>query len=292
MTWLAWRQHRARALLVACLLALAAAALAVQQHAFMTGAASAQWVQAGSPWVLFEILAMVLVPAALGMFIGAPLVAGELEAGTHRLAWAQSVSRRRWLLLELAFALGIGLVASAGLAALASWSIAPWIAEQQRVGNPGWFNGGTFDVVGVVPVAYTVFAVALAIAAGALTRRTLVAMFIVLVAFAAVRVTVAAAARPHYQPPVHASLSMDQTGNTLGDLYRTGAATVSMSLEDAQGRVLNGCSGTDCGRDHVVVDYQPGGRFWPFQWIEAAIYVALSALLLTVTWVVVVRRAG
>ena len=182
MTWLAWRQHRARALLVACLLALAAAALAVQQHAFTTGGASAPWVQTGSPWVLFEIVAMVLVPAALGMFIGAPLVAGELEAGTHRLAWAQSISRRRWLLLELAFSLGIGLVAAAGLAALASWSIAPWIAEQQRAGNPGWFNGGTFDVVGVVPVAYTVFAVALAIAAGALTRRTLVAMFIVLVA--------------------------------------------------------------------------------------------------------------
>jgi hypothetical protein len=33
------------------------------------------------------------------MFWGAPLVAGELESGTFRLAWTQDVSRVRWLAL-------------------------------------------------------------------------------------------------------------------------------------------------------------------------------------------------
>jgi len=40
----------------------------------------------------------------------------------------------------------------------------------------------------------------------------------------------------------------------------------------------------------MVMDYQPGDRFWTFQWIEAGIYLALSLLLLAVTYVVVVRR--
>ena len=42
----------------------------------------------------------VVVPGIIGMFWGAPLVAGELEAGTHRLAWTQSVSRTRWLAVD------------------------------------------------------------------------------------------------------------------------------------------------------------------------------------------------
>jgi ABC-type transport system involved in multi-copper enzyme maturation permease subunit len=35
------------------------------------------------------------IPALLGMFWGAPLIARELESGTYRLAWTQSVTRRR-----------------------------------------------------------------------------------------------------------------------------------------------------------------------------------------------------
>ena len=36
-----------------------------------------------------------------GVFWGAPLVARELEAGTHRLVWNQSVTRTRWLAIKL-----------------------------------------------------------------------------------------------------------------------------------------------------------------------------------------------
>jgi hypothetical protein len=31
---------------------------------------------------------------------------------------------------------------------------------------------------------------------------------------------------------------------------------------------------------HVDVAYQPDGRYWPFQWIESAIYLTLAGLLL------------
>ena len=37
--------------------------------------------------------------------------------------------------------------------------------------------------------------------------------------------------------------------------------------------------------------YQPGYRFWPFQFIETGIFVALAAVLIAVTFFVV-RRGG
>jgi hypothetical protein len=36
--------------------------------------------------------------------------------------------------------------------------------------------------------------------------------------------------------------------------------------------------------------YQPGYRFWPFQFIETGIFVALAAVLVAVTFLVVRRR--
>src|ERR1039458_5140856 len=38
-------------------------------------------------------LAVILVPALVGMFWGAPLIAREMETGSFRLAWTQSVTR-------------------------------------------------------------------------------------------------------------------------------------------------------------------------------------------------------
>ena len=39
-------------------------------------------------------------------------------------------------------------------------------------------------------------------------------------------------------------------------------------------------------------DYQPISHFWPFQWIEGGWLLALSALLVTVTVLLVRRRAA
>ena len=41
------------------------------------------------------------VPASSASFWGTPLVARELEAGTHRLVWNQSITRTRWLSTKL-----------------------------------------------------------------------------------------------------------------------------------------------------------------------------------------------
>ena len=61
---------------------------------------------------------MLVLPALIGLFWGAPLIARELEAGTHRLVWNQSVTRTRWLAVKLGL-LGLAAIAAAGLGSLA-----------------------------------------------------------------------------------------------------------------------------------------------------------------------------
>ena len=61
--------------------------------------------------------AVVLVlPALIGLFWGAPLIARELEAGTHRLVWNQSITRTRWLAVKLGLT-GLAAMVAAGLPA-------------------------------------------------------------------------------------------------------------------------------------------------------------------------------
>src|ERR1035438_10789054 len=86
MIWLAWRQARTQ--IAVALAAVAAAAVA---------AAAAG--RGDSTLRLWLSVLVVVVPGLLGVFWGAPLVAGELESGSFRLAWTQDASRGRWLAL-------------------------------------------------------------------------------------------------------------------------------------------------------------------------------------------------
>ena len=57
-----------------------------------------------------------VAPALIGIFWGAPLVTRELEAGTFRLAWNQSVTRARWMAVKLGL-IGLAAMATAGCSA-------------------------------------------------------------------------------------------------------------------------------------------------------------------------------
>ncbi len=84
----------------------------------------------GSYVVLFDagIAVLYLAPALIGIFWGAPLIARELETGTFRLAWNQSVSRARWTAVKLGL-IGFAAVATAGLLSL---MIGWWAARSTR----------------------------------------------------------------------------------------------------------------------------------------------------------------
>ena len=101
----------------------------------------------------------VVLPGVIGIFWGAPLVARELEAGTFRLAWTQSVTRTRWLAVKL----GVIGLASMAVAGLASLMVTWWASPLDRV-HMSLF--GTFDQRDIVPIGYAAFAFALGVAAG------------------------------------------------------------------------------------------------------------------------------
>ena len=148
---------------------------------------------------LLALTALVLlVPALLGLFWGAPLVARELDAGTHRLVWNQSVTRSRWLTVKLV------LVGSAGaaVAGLVVWGVDRWSTPLDAASqhDPRLPMAMTFAASGVVPLAYAVFAFALGVTVGMLTKRVIPAMAITLVVFRGGAVRRAVAGPPHLAP--------------------------------------------------------------------------------------------
>lgn len=314
MIWLTWRQHRAQVgFLLLGLLATAAALLPLGRSMHKTydeGLASClrtagnpEFLQPGAGAGCHELadrftsdygylipltILLVFLPLLAGLFLGAPLVAREVEQGTHRLIWTQGVSRLRWATTKFGLLGVAGLGLAAGYAALLSWWLEPLnVAAGSRL---EWL---IFDLQGVVPLAYTFFAVALGIAAGVLSRKLLPAMGITLAAFVASRVLVAWLARPHYQAPIERKTSVvgDQVPNPLH-----GDWTISDGVYDAAGNRLSGGSThcpTEVGREmpaemlercdpsnYNLEVFQPAARFWTFQWIETALFSTLAAALL------------
>src|SRR5947209_948681 len=209
MTGFAWLQSRSQTLVTAGLLAglaVVAAITGVQlSHLFHSSVAHCTGdcgfaidhflKHYGFLDNAFDILARA-VPALLGMFWGAPLLARELETGTYRLAWTQSVSRSRWVLTKLA----VGGLATVAIAGLLSLTITWWYTSRDHVGGIGPFQ--VFDRRDVVPIGYAAFAFASGALIGAMIRRTVPAMAATLALFVFVRVAISVWVRPHLMAPV------------------------------------------------------------------------------------------
>ena len=134
-----------------------------------------------------------VVPALIGLFWGAPLVARELETGTYRLAWTQ-VTRTRWMATKLGL-LGLTSMAVAGvLSLMVTW----WSSPLDRVRMTPFMS---FDQRDLVPIGYAAFAFVLGATVGVLIRRTLPAMATALGGFVAARLVVAHFGRPHLVVP-------------------------------------------------------------------------------------------
>jgi hypothetical protein len=311
--WLSWRQHRAETAAIAGvvgLLCAAAVALGLAMSASFAqlglagcgtrcGAGGAEFVNRFlGPAVIFGPLVLMAVPLLLGMFVGAPLVARELERSTHRLAWAQSVSRRRWFWVKAGFVLAVSCAAVAILTAALAWSTDGYLEFSKHNGGFGRIAPGLFDSSGIVPVAYTAFAVALGVALGSMLRRTLLAMMLVLLLFVAVRGTITGTARFHYQPQVMQTFPLASSENgsarvpegswIIDNAYVDRNGNVRHLFDCPTGERFSTCIPADRYRYFVL--YQPVDRFWRFQAAESAIYLLLTAGLFALAAWQVMRR--
>ena len=336
MMWLTWRQFRAQAIVAAAALAVVAVALAVTGPHLAglyasSGLATCQAhgncerlitafmgeVKASTPDGLlfgFCIGLLLAAPGLIGVFWGAPLVTREIEAGTFRLAWTQSVTRARWLAVKLGL-IGLASMAATGLLSLmVSW----WASPLDRVtGLPAGRNGTPsldrfapvlFASRGITPIAYAAFAFALGVTVGVLVRRTVPAMAVTLAVFAAIQIAMPLWVRPHFIPPSHAATALHPAAidfiNTSGNgrFIKVGAAVdlpgawiLGQQMVTPGGHAFTGPAPAACmsntapfseceaalGRMNLrqLVTYQPASRYWAFQWYETGLFLVLAGAL-------------
>jgi hypothetical protein len=148
---------------------------------------------------------ILLVPAVIGLFWGAPLIARELETGTAALAWNQSVTRTRWLAVKLAIGGLTAMAVTEALSLMQTWWAVPIsqaVADGSGAGvAQSRFSQLNFATHGITPIGYAAFAFALGVTAGALIRRTVPAMAVTLAIFAALQVAMPLWVRPNLAPP-------------------------------------------------------------------------------------------
>jgi hypothetical protein len=321
MIWFTWRQFRTPAWITIGALAVVAVVLAVTGHNLAD-----QWASSGAVSCHADcdsavnafldavknstsdkiyaagLAVMYVVPGLIGIFWGAPLIARELESGTHRLAWNQSITRTRWLASKLAVIGG----ASAITVGLLSWGVSAW-AHHIDHANDNRIAPLVYGARGVVPIGYALFAFAVGVTMGMLIRRTVPAMAATLAIYVAAAASMPYWIRAHLVPAVHATppLNLSKIENVLigsnhdmkvvSGVHPAGAWVLTNNTITSTGRIFTGpASQQYCGDNQGIksclnwvsslglrqdITYQPASHFWALQWTETGIFVAVAVLL-------------
>lgn len=314
--WVTWRQHRAALLgLVALLGGLGALMVGtgLPMHRDWTrlglgacpdptaracSASYALFTARWEAWAQFLPRFLLFLPLVVGVFVGAPLVARELESGTFRFAWTQGRDRLRWTAGKLLLLGAAVTLLPLAFSALFSWWFGPWYALMGRM-----TGGQAYEVAGVVFAARTLFAFSLGALLGAVIRRTVPAMAATAAGWLAVVWPSVLWLRPHLQPPLtvpESTLSGPLQDWTFSSWYQDAAGHhLGNNQLVTLARQANGVRDRDAFTswlsDHGYTSwasYQPDSRFWTFQTIEAGAYVLLALALAAATLQWVRRRAS
>jgi hypothetical protein len=327
MAWIIWRQHRIALAGVAAFLGALAVWLRIDglhlHHAYAaatachpaSSAACADRVSRfnGMYPALANGTALQAVPALIGAFVGAPVLARELETGTFRYTWTQGFGRWRWTLAKL-LALAVMVTAAAGaISVLFAWYYQPYFAtgnQARSLSEPSPLSSTLFDLRGVSFAAWTLAAFAIGVLAGMLIRRVVPAIVATLAAYTGLALVAANLLRPHYLTPlltsnvnVPGSASIMSRWWTKGGKFAFSGLPPTNLLQQYCPTVTptpgnkKPSLGTfaQCLTQHGYTQwtrYQPASRFWPFQWIEGGWLLALSMLLIAATIWLVRRRVA
>ena len=314
MTWLTWRQNRAVLAVSAAVVVALVLWMLIVEHDYSDAAraiakscTSGQYYAQNSPcaahynaetsaWQQADIIRWVLLalPLMFGLLLGAPLFAGEFERKTVILAFTQNVSRTRWLVIRW-LTIGLAVMAlAAGAAVVANW----WFLHVPTNGSSFGYRvqPGGFDITGIAPVAYALFAFALGATLGMILRRTARAIFGTIVLFVAARVVFEHYGRRHLATPLFSPATDNQTtfvysNNSawyVGSGYRAAPGNGHPVTQTAINHAVNVCSQSSganwgaCLSRHGVqfgTLYQPASHYWALQWGEAGSFAAAAVVL-------------
>jgi hypothetical protein len=296
VTWVGWRLQRTETVIVIGILALLAAlmiptGIQIANAYHHDGLSACTGLKVGNPCDVrvsefqsrFQTIMnlanfFTLVPGLIGVVLAAPFIL-DLEHGTYRLAWTQGITRGRWLLGKLGLPAVAALVASAALIVLFTW----WRAPQAHLN--GRLDTGIYDTTGVVVLGYTLFALGLALALGAVWRRSAVALTVAFVGYFAVRIVDDLWLRNRLVSPVHGSWRGGAPPRFLDH------ANVLSQTAVINGHRVGGGGGLVSGHSQLAapalgantvfhVVYQPASDFWPMQLTETGIFAGVAALLI------------
>ncbi|WP_030617243.1 ABC transporter permease subunit [Streptomyces sclerotialus] len=287
MAWLVWRRNRAAFLLLAAVTVVVCAYCLYHRAGVLDFVArygndaryAEKFDEAYKP-VFDRLFALSGLPALLAVFLGAPLISGEQEHGTVRLATTQSVTRTRWIAVTVALPMLVVLVCTT-LVSLAFTAL--WSPASRLVNYGDWLGGTIFDITGPVPVATALFLTSCGIALGLLVRRVVPAMLLTLVAAFGTSIAWSylrtRLATPH-----------SLTGPASGDYpdIPDGAINFDQWLGTADGRLLGygtcvdakneAACYADHGIVHKIVEYFSLDQMAGMQWRGAGLLLVLTVL--------------
>ncbi|MFD7434726.1 ABC transporter permease [Streptomyces sp. NPDC059861] len=229
-----------------------------------------------------------LVPILTAAWAGGALIGRDLENGTARLAWTQSVTPARWLAAKLAVPAALLVSGTTVLALLHRLALTAEGPELRELGWHDVYANSSYLATGTLAPAYALLGLAVGALAGLLLGRSLPGL-----ATGALGLLVLSSAlstlRPHLWPVrtlIGRSGYPEQPGMLVdeGALTSTGARVKDPLCRDD----------LSCLTEHDVTgfyrDYHPPAHFWPLQLTETAIVLALTALTAVAAFHLLKRR--
>jgi ABC-type transport system involved in multi-copper enzyme maturation permease subunit len=285
VTWVVVRQHRrilttmvvllAVAALVTCGLRIAyeATPYSDEESGLFTHSAYRGGLAAVADFVANAALLLPLLAAAV---VAGPVIARELESGTYKLAWSQSVPPARWFAAKTAVPAAAAALAGAGTVVLFRMLWGPVTGDYRL----SWHERQVFLALGPTLVAYGLLAVAIGALAGLLLRRTLVSMSVAGTATGTVML-VMASLRKHLWAPLTATNDDPETPLVAAGEFVVDSGLLAASGEHLPDSVCSAAQYTACYTEHDIVgrwsEYHPGSHLWPLQLVETGIVLVLAA---------------
>ncbi len=295
MTWVSWRLQRSETLIAAGILALVVALLvptgitmaSAYHHDGLAACLGTNPSYSCNQSIigfqlrfrpLFGLLDwFTLIPGLIGVLLAAPFIL-ELENGTYRLAWTQSITRRRWIATKLAVPVATALLIAAALILVTTWWREPFVDLNGRM------ETGTYDSEGTVVFGYTLFALGLALAVGAVWRRAVAAVTVAFVGYFVARIFVDTWLRNRLVAPLKATWRAAATqpanldhANVISE-NGGGPGIVVRQGSGALGAHVHVRAGFGPSIMHAV--YQPPSHFWPLQGLETALFGGAALILI------------
>jgi hypothetical protein len=307
MTWITWRRYRVRIISLGLYMVALIVFMVLTQHAFQNAAVVCGRLHidisqgrhcnsassAESHGSLVET-AIAFLPLFIGLVLGTPMVATELENKTNRLAWSQGVTRTRWL-VRTWLTLAIPTVVVMSLFALIVEWWATHVVTSISSGG-GLIQPAQMLISGVAPIALALLFLTLGMFIGIAVRRFLspyatsvVGCFVVLGVMQFVLPSLApkVVVPTHPFGVTHLPKLLSSRPWFIKSVYRLAPGSHSGKHEQSVNAVLQYCKGIPtCFETHglqIVNLYQPASHYWVLQWREAGIYVAATAALLSLS---------